>query len=127
MRTAPYHVGSSTYFEHTICTVSMSPEENTGRTEALDAQFNQQLTGCYRRERPSGEEVVLHWWNAFTRVPRGNPPARVEPLRVTIELFAQAGKAWSRTYPPAKACGHLAACVATLVMLEFSFPRPRAV
>ncbi|CAN0174500.1 unnamed protein product, partial [Scytosiphon promiscuus] len=52
--------------------------------------------------------------NASRRALRGNPPARVEPMKVQLKPQAKAVKAKPRRYNPVKT-GWLASCIAALV------------
>ena len=52
--------------------------------------------------------------DAFRRALRGDPPARVEPMRVHLKPQAQVVKARPRRYDPVKT-GWLASCIAALV------------
>ena len=61
------------------------------------------------RDRYSSRRV-----DAFRRALRGDPPARVEPMRVQLKPQAQAVKARPRRYDPVKT-GWLASCIAALV------------
>ena len=73
------------------------------------------------------KQVVLERrWNAFRRALRGDPPAKVEPMRVVLKPNAQPVKARPRGYPPAKAAW-LVACVTTLMSLGFVFRNMQAV
>ncbi|CAM9632726.1 unnamed protein product [Sphacelaria rigidula] len=52
--------------------------------------------------------------NAFRRALRGDPPARVEPMRVTLKPGAAAVKAKPREYDPVKS-SWLASCMGAFV------------
>ena len=59
-------------------------------------------------------DILSRRVDAFQRALRGDPPARVEPMRVHLEPQAQAVKARPRRYDPVKT-GLLASCIAALV------------
>ena len=66
-------------------------------------------------------EVIERRWNAFRRaLRRGDPPARVEPLRVTLKPGARTVKARLRVYNPIKTAW-LAACMASLAVWGLVF------
>ena len=66
-------------------------------------------------------EVIGSRWNAFRcELRRGDPSARVEPLRVTLEPGALPVKARPRVYNPIKTAW-LAAYVASLAALGLVF------
>ena len=66
-------------------------------------------------------EVIGRRWNAFQRgLRRGEPPARVEPLRVTLKPEARPVKARPRVYNLIKTTW-LAACMVSLAALGFVF------
>ena len=72
-------------------------------------------------------ELIGRRWNAFHRGFRpGDPPARVEPLRVTLRPGARPVKARPRVYNPIK-IAWLAACMASLAALELVFLNMQAV
>ena len=59
-------------------------------------------------------DILSRRVDAFRRALRGDPSARVEPMRVHLEPQAQAVKARPRRYDPVKT-GWLASCIAALV------------
>ena len=59
-------------------------------------------------------DILSRRVDAFRRALRGDPPARVEPMRVQLKPQAQAVKARPRRYDPVKT-GWLASCIAALV------------
>ena len=59
-------------------------------------------------------DILSRRVDAFCRALRGDPPARVEPMRVHLKPQAQAVKARPRRYDPVKT-GWLASCIAALV------------
>ena len=59
-------------------------------------------------------DILSRRIDAFRRALRGDPPARVEPMRVQVEQHAQAVNARPRRYDPVKT-GWLASCIAALV------------
>ena len=58
-------------------------------------------------------DILSRRVDAFRRALRGDPPARVEPMRVHLKPQAQAVKARPRRYDPVKT-GWLASCIAAL-------------
>ncbi|CAM9924409.1 unnamed protein product, partial [Sphacelaria rigidula] len=64
--------------------------------------------------------------NAFRRALRGDPPARVEPMRVTLKPGAAAVKAKPRRYDPVKS-SWLASCMGALVAFGLVFRNLQAV
>ena len=65
-------------------------------------------------------------FNAFRRALRGDPPARVEPVRVQLKPGASAVKAKPRRYNPVKT-NWLASCVAGLLAFRLVFRNLQAV
>ncbi|CAM9930082.1 unnamed protein product, partial [Sphacelaria rigidula] len=65
-----------------------------------------------KAERSRG--ILYRHVNAFRRALRGDPPARVEPMRVTLKPGAAAVKANPRRYDPVKS-SWLASCMVALV------------
>ena len=59
-------------------------------------------------------DILSRRVDAFRRALRGDPPARVESMRVHLKPQAQAVKARPRRYDPVKT-GWLASCIAALV------------
>ena len=98
----------------------MSPEEESrARSEALEeAVLASVAAGWDKSHVERLRDVVGRRWNAFRRgLRRGDPPARVEPLRVTLKPGARPVKAGPRIYNPVKTAW-LAACMASLATLE---------
>ena len=65
-------------------------------------------------------------FNAFRRALRGDPPARVEPVRVQLKPGASAVKAKPRRYDPVKT-SRLASCVAAMLAFGLVFQTLQAV
>ena len=59
-------------------------------------------------------DILSRRVDAFRRAFRGDPPARVDPMRVQVKPQAQAVRARPRRYDPVKT-GWLASCIAALV------------
>ena len=59
-------------------------------------------------------DILSRRVDTFRRALRGDPPARVEPMRVHLKPLAQAEKARPRRYDHVKT-GWLASCIAVLV------------
>ena len=64
--------------------------------------------------------IVSRRFNAFRRALRGDPPARVEPMRVQLKPGASAVKAEPRRYYAVKT-SWLASCVAALLAFGLVF------
>ena len=64
--------------------------------------------------------ILSRRFNAFRRALRGDPPARVEPMRVQLKPGASAVKAKPRRYDPVKT-SWLASCVAALLAFGLVF------
>ena len=64
--------------------------------------------------------------NAFRRALRGDPPARVEPMRVQLKPGATTVKAKPRRYDPVKS-SWLASCMAALLAFGLVFINVQAV
>ena len=60
-------------------------------------------------------DILSRRLDALHRALRGDPPARVEPMRVHLKPQVQAVKARPRLYDPVKT-GWLASCIAALVV-----------
>ena len=90
-------------------------EERGARDRALEdivQQAEQSVMSadgaCRLRDIPSRRVDAFRW------ALRGDPPARVEPMRVHLKPQAQAVRARPRRYDPVKT-GWLASCIAALV------------
>ena len=70
--------------------------------------------------------ILSHRFNAFRRALRGDPPARVEPMRVQLKPGASVVKANPRRYDPVKT-SWLASCVAALLAFGLVFRNLQAV
>ena len=103
--------------------IDMSPEEEVwARSEALEGAVQASAaTGMGESYVKRLREVIGRRWNVFRRGLRwGDPPARVEPLRVTLKPGARPVKARLRVYNPIKTAW-LAACMASLAALGLVF------
>ena len=103
--------------------IDMSPKEQLRlRSEALEGAVQASAAAGLRdlyMERL--REVIGMRFNAFRRgLRRGDPPACVEPLRVTLETGAQPVKARPRAYNPVKTVW-LAAGMTSLASLGLDF------
>lgn len=85
----------------------MSPaEEELGRVEALDRAVNSAAEAGLSSEGVNRlRNIVDKRWNAFRRALRGDPPARVEPLKV----IQKPAKARLRSYSQCKTTSWLLA------------------
>ena len=70
--------------------------------------------------------ILSRRYNEFRREVRGDPPARVEPMRVQMKPGASAVKAKPRRYDPVKT-SWLASCVAALLAFGLVFRNLQAV
>ena len=70
--------------------------------------------------------VLRRHFNAFRRALRNDPPARVEPMRVTLKPAATAVKMKPRRYDPRKS-SWLASCMAALLALGLVYRNLQAV
>ena len=107
----------------------MSPEEELqSRSEALERAVEASAAiGLDDSSVDCLREIIGRRWNAFRRALRpGDPPARVEPLKVTLKPGARPVKARPRVYNPIKTAW-LAACMASLVALGLVFVNAQAV
>ena len=101
----------------------MTPEaEATERARALeDAVRAASDAGLGESYVHRLREVIRGRWNAFRRGLRpGDPPARVEPLKVQLKPGARPVKAKPRVYNPVKSAW-IATCMASLVALGLVF------
>ena len=103
-------------------------EELWARSEALEAAvLASAAAGLDESHVERLCDVSGRRWNAFRRgLRRGDPPARVEPLRVTLKPGAWPVKARRRVYNPVKTAW-LAACMASLAALGLVFLTMQAV
>ena len=88
--------------------IDMSPEEESrARSEALEeAVLASAAAGWDESHVERLRDVVGRRWNVFRRVlRRGDPPARVEPLRVTLKPGARQVKARPPVYNHVKTPG----------------------
>ena len=70
--------------------------------------------------------ILSRRFNAFRRALRGDPTARVEPMRVQLKPRASAVKAKQRRYDPVKT-SWLASCVAAMLAFGLVFRNLQAV
>ena len=109
--------------------IDMSPEEELrARSEALEeAVLASASAGLDESHVERLCDVIGRRWNAFRRgLRRGDPPARVEPLRLTLKPGARSVKARPRVYNPVKTAW-LAACMVSLAALVLVFLSMQAV
>ena len=102
-------------------------EEESARTVALEESVTDAVAqglSVSMAERLRG--ILCRRFNAFRRALRGNPPARVDPMRVQLKPGASAVKAKPRRYDPVKA-SWLASCVAALLAFGLVFRNLQAV
>ena len=89
-------------------------EERGARDRALEDSVQQvEQSGLGADGACRLRDVLSRRVDAFRRALRGDPPARVEPMRVDLKPQAQAVKARPRRYDPVKT-GWLASCIAAL-------------
>ena len=105
-----------------------SDEETTGRAAALeDAVSAADKAGLDEPYVERLRGIIRGRWNVFRRgLRQGDPPARVEPLKVTLTSDARPVKARPRVYNPVKTAW-LASCMASLVALGLVFFNMQAV
>ena len=103
-------------------------EELRARSEALEAAvLASAAAGLDKSHVERLRDVIGRRSNAFRCVlRRSDPPASVEPLRVTLKTGARPIKARSRVYNPVKTAW-LAACMASLAALGLLFSNLQAV
>ena len=104
--------------------VDMGPEEELrARSEALEeAVLASVAAGLDESYVERLRDVIGRRWNAFRRgIRTSDPPARVEPLRVTLEPGARPVKARPRICNPVKTAW-LAACMASLAAFGACVP-----
>ena len=107
----------------------MSPEEELrARSEALEeAVLASAAAGLDESRVKRLRNVIGRRWSAFRRgLLRGDPPARVEPLRATLKPSARPVKARPRVYNPVKTAW-LAAFMDSLAALGLVFLSMQAV
>ena len=80
--------------------IDMRPEEELrARSEALEGAIEARATGLRDSHVERLPQVIGRCWNAFRHgLPRGDPPARVGPLRVTLKPGTRPVKARPRVY-----------------------------
>ena len=103
--------------------IDMRPEaELRARSEALEGAVQASAAAELEVSHVEGLRVVIgNRWNAFQRrLRRGDPPTRVEPLRVTLTPGARSVKARPRVYKPIKTAW-LASCMVSLAALGLVF------
>ena len=92
-------------------------EERGARDRALDYNVQQAEQSGLSADGACGacrlRDILSRRVDAFRRALRGDPPARVEPMRAHLKAQAQAVKARSRRYDPVKT-RWLASCIAAL-------------
>ena len=102
-------------------------EEESARKVALEESVTDAVAqglSVSKEERP--HRILSRHFNAFSRAPRGDPPRRVEPMRVQLKPWASSVKAKPRRYDPVKA-SWLASCVAALLAFGLVFRNLQAV
>ncbi|CAB1096113.1 unnamed protein product [Ectocarpus sp. CCAP 1310/34] len=107
----------------------MSPEEEaSARSASLDSAVSSAVVaGLDEPHVGRLRSIIRERWNAFRPGMRpGDPPANVEPLRVTLKPGALPVKARPRTYNPIKTAW-LAGCMASPVVLGLVFLNMQAV
>ena len=96
--------------------VVMDPaEEESARRDALEERVTDAVAqglSVSKAERLRG--IFSRRFNAFRRALRGDPPPRVEPMRVQVKPRVSPVKAKPRRYDPVKP-RWLASCVAALL------------
>ena len=98
-------------------------EEESARKVALEESVTDAVArglSVSKAERLRG--ILSRRLNAFRRALRGDPPARVESMRVQLKPGASAVKAKPRRYDPVKT-SWLASCVAALLAYGLVFRR----
>ena len=89
-------------------------EERGARERALEDSVQQaEQSGLSADGACRLRDILSRRVDAFRRALRGDPPARVEPMRVHLKPQAQAVKARPCRYDPVKT-GWLASCIAAL-------------
>ena len=100
-------------------------EEESARKVALEESVTDAVAqGLSVSKRLRG--MFSRRFNAFRRALRGDPPARVEPMRVQLKPGASAVKAKPRRYDPVKT-SRLASCVVALLAFRLVFRELQAV
>ena len=109
--------------------IDMSPEEELrARSEALEGAVESSAAAGLRDSLVDGlRGVIGRCWNACRRgLRRDDPPARVEPLRITLKPGAPPVKTRPRVYNPVKTAW-LASCMSSLTPLGLVFLNVQAV
>ena len=89
-------------------------EERGARERALEDSVQQaEQSGLSADGACRLRDILSRRVDAFRRALRGDPPARVEPMRVHLKPHAQAERARPRRYDPVKT-GWLASCIVAL-------------
>ena len=102
-------------------------EEKSSRKVALEESVTDAVTQGLSVSKVKRLRWILNRrFNAFHRALRGDPPARVEPMRVQLKPGASAVKPKPRRYDPVKTSG-LASCVAALLAFGLVFRNRQAV
>ena len=102
-------------------------EERRSREQALEESVQQaESSGLSEEGAVSLREILARRVGVFRRALCGDPPARVEPLQVTLKSQATPVKGKARRYDPVKT-HWLSTCIATLVFLGFVFKNLQAV
>ena len=102
-------------------------EEESARKVALEESVTDAVAqGISVSKAERLREILNCRFNAFRRALRGDPRARVEPMRVQLKPGPSAVKAKPRRYDPMKA-SWLASCVAALLAFGLVFRNLQAV
>ena len=106
----------------------MTPaEEEAGRAAALDRAVSQAAdNGMSSSGVGRLTDIIGRRYNAFRRALRGDPPAKVPPMKVTLKPGATPVKARVRSYNPDKT-NWLTTCLAALVAMGLMYFNPQAV
>ena len=90
-------------------------EEESARMVALEGSVTDAVANSLSDSKAERLRGILHRHvNAFRRALREDPPACVEPMRVTLKPWAVAVKAIPRRYDPVES-SWLASCIGVLV------------
>ena len=102
-------------------------EEESARKVALEESVTEAVGNGLSLSKAERLRDILHRReNAFRRALRGDPPARVEPMRVQLKPGATTVKAKPRRYDPGKS-SWLASCMAALLAFGLVFINVQAV
>ena len=102
-------------------------EEESARKVALEESVTEAVGNGLSLSKAERLRDILHRReNAFRRALRGDPPARVEPMRVQLKPGATTVKAKPRRYDPGKS-SWLASCMAALMAFGLVFINVQAV